>query len=85
MEVSDEFWDKWTAANEIEKVVLVETLPVVTSSRVPPFLKYTLATAVNSYLVDLWSYAVRKDRPNVPSGSTKQEHTQGHPFNSCTD
>jgi hypothetical protein len=85
MEVSDAFWDKWIAADELERVKLVETLPLVTASHVPPFLKYPTAVLVNSYLVDLQSYMVRKDKPNVSSSDNQQAHKQGYPFNSCTD
>jgi hypothetical protein len=85
MNTSDEFWDKWYAANKLEKVNLVETLPIVASNTVPPFMKYTTATFINSYLVDLQSYMTRKDKPNGPSSNTQQAHKQGHPFNSCTD
>jgi hypothetical protein len=69
MEVSDAFWDKWTAADEIEKVKLVATLSIVTSNTVPPFLKHSTAVFVNSYLMDLYGYTLRKGSKDVPSNS----------------
>jgi hypothetical protein len=85
MEVSDAFWDRWIAADELEKVSIIETLPIVTSSRVPPFLKRPTATIVNSYLLDLYGYIIRKGIKSVSSSDNQQAHKQGYPFNSCTD
>jgi hypothetical protein len=83
MEVSDEFWDKWVEANPIEQVYLVESLQM--PANIPPFLCHSAAELINSYLADLYDYAIRKDMSNVSSSYTQQAHTQGHPFNSCTD
>jgi hypothetical protein len=60
--IQDEFWDKWTAADDLEKVNLVATLPIVTNNTVPPFMKHSTAVFVNSYLMDLNSYMVRKPK-----------------------
>lgn len=59
--VQDDFWDKWIAANDFEKVDLIATLPVVASNTVPPFLKHSTAAFINSYLDDLRSYMIRKE------------------------
>jgi hypothetical protein len=52
IEMSDEFWNKWIKADELERIKIVRSLPCFTRGGI---CRYMNATLMNSYLVDLYN------------------------------
>lgn len=53
MDREEIFWDQWLRANELERVKLVQTLPMFTESK-GSFAQYVSPTLLNSYFEDLY-------------------------------
>jgi hypothetical protein len=56
MKISDEFWAKWIAADDIERVNLIKTLTIPPRELDDEQYKHIIATLINSYLEDLQEY-----------------------------
>ena len=55
--MTNEFWEKWAKANEIEKEKLVQSLPMYACGSVKcPLFSPVL---INSYFEDLYLFAMR--------------------------
>jgi len=52
------FWDKWTKADEVERLKLVRTLSPFTHGGV---CQHMTATLMNSYLVDLYNFMWKEE------------------------
>jgi hypothetical protein len=50
--MTDEFWNKWIKADELERIKIVRSLPCFTRGGI---CRYMNATLMNSYLVDLYN------------------------------
>lgn len=51
-DISDDFWDEWIKADELERIKLVGTLTPFQRGKICRFMT---ATLFNSYLVDLYN------------------------------
>ena len=56
----EDFWERWLKANELKKVEMIKTLPIAKDTKIiHKGFEHTVATLLNSYLVDLKDYLTK--------------------------